>query len=74
MHDFVCTALMEHNCRLHVLTYLLYMNFSYRNIKRVAPANGKAKISLLGDYDPKGVKIIDDPYYVSEKYQIHCLH
>ena len=59
MHDFVCTALI---------------NLSYRNIKRVAPANGKAKISLLGDYDPKGVKIIDDPYYVSGEQLIHCHH
>ena len=50
---------------MYLLT--LFINFSYRNIKRVAPANGKAKISLLGDYDPKGVKIIDDPYYVSEE-------
>ena len=57
---------------MYLLT--LFINFSYRNIKRVAPANGKAKISLLGDYDPKGVKIIDDPYYVSEEYEIYCLH
>ena len=57
---------------MYLLTY--FMNFSYRNIKRVAPANGKAKISLLGDYDPKGVKIIDDPYYVSGEQQFHCHH
>ena len=34
-------------------------------LKREAPANSKAKILLLGDYDPQGDKIIRDPYYVS---------
>ena len=53
----------------NIATLFIYM--SYRNIKRVAPANGKAKMGLLGDYDPKGVKIIDDPYYVSGEQRIH---
>lgn len=40
----------------------------YENIddlKSRAPPNSKAEILLLGDFDPKGEKIIRDPYYVS---------
>lgn len=29
------------------------------------PKDGTAKLLLLGDYDPKGEKIIRDPYYDS---------
>ncbi|KAJ3650544.1 hypothetical protein Zmor_016634 [Zophobas morio] len=47
-------------------------------LKREAPANSKAKILLLGDYDPQGDKIIRDPYYDSgsegfEKCYKQCL-
>lgn len=30
----------------------------------MAPKNHKAKILLLGDFDPEGERIIKDPYYV----------
>lgn len=35
------------------------------DLKELAPRDGKAKILLLGDYDPQGDRIIRDPYYVS---------
>lgn len=35
------------------------------NLKGKAPKNAKAKILLLGDFDPQGERIIRDPYYVS---------
>ncbi|XP_044763539.1 low molecular weight phosphotyrosine protein phosphatase-like [Coccinella septempunctata] len=33
------------------------------DLEGMAPANCKAKIGLLGDYDPQGERIIRDPYY-----------
>lgn len=33
-------------------------------------SNGKAKILLLGNFDPRGEKIIRDPYYVSPNFVI----
>lgn len=35
------------------------------NLKGDAPQGCKAKILLLGDFDPEGDRIIRDPYYVS---------
>ncbi|XP_075226945.1 low molecular weight phosphotyrosine protein phosphatase 1-like [Lycorma delicatula] len=32
-------------------------------LKRMAPSNSKAKLCLLGSFDPNGEKIIRDPYY-----------
>ncbi|KAI1703972.1 low molecular weight phosphotyrosine protein phosphatase domain-containing protein [Ditylenchus destructor] len=32
--------------------------------KRAGNAGTKARVELLGDYDPEGVKIIVDPYYL----------
>ncbi len=29
------------------------------------PSNATAKVELLGSYDPKKCRIIEDPYYVS---------
>ena len=46
--------------------YILLYVLLFRNIKSVAPADGKSKIGLLGEYDPQGGRIIDDPYYVSK--------
>ena len=34
-------------------------------LKDLAPSNSTAKVELLGRYDPEGVLIIRDPYYVS---------
>ena len=31
----------------------------------MSPSNSKAKIMLLGDFDPQSEKIIHDPYFVS---------
>ncbi|CAL1285484.1 unnamed protein product [Larinioides sclopetarius] len=50
-----------------------------RDIKRQAPKNCKAKILLLGDYDPEGPCIIQDPYYGVgdegfEKVYEQCMH
>lgn len=36
-----------------------------------APVGSKAKILLLGDFDPKGQRIIRDPYYVSTRVSLH---
>lgn len=35
------------------------------DLNDLAPKNSKAKILLLGDFDPNGERIIRDPYYVS---------
>lgn len=40
-------------------------NSNILDLKERAPKNATAKILLLGDFDPKGDKIIRDPYYVS---------
>ena len=34
-----------------------------RNLMRIRPADAECVVRLLGDYDPEGVKIIEDPYY-----------
>lgn len=41
--------------------------FSYRDLNKKANSikNSKAKIELLGSYDPEKQLIIQDPYYVS---------
>eukprot|EP01111_Echinosteliopsis_oligospora_P013699 TRINITY_DN4985_c0_g1_i1.p1 TRINITY_DN4985_c0_g1~~TRINITY_DN4985_c0_g1_i1.p1 ORF type:complete len:164 (-),score=33.81 TRINITY_DN4985_c0_g1_i1:8-499(-) len=44
--------------------YILCMDESnLRNIEYAAPDSYSAKIKLLGSYDSKGMKIIEDPYY-----------
>lgn len=35
------------------------------DLKSMAPNQCKAKVELLGTYDPEGERIIRDPYYVS---------
>lgn len=35
------------------------------SLKGDKPSESKAKILLLGDFDPEGDRIIKDPYYVS---------
>jgi low molecular weight phosphotyrosine protein phosphatase len=40
----------------------------YHNIEhlgRIQPQGSAAKIELLGQYDPKGEVVIEDPYFVS---------
>ncbi|XP_067944356.1 low molecular weight phosphotyrosine protein phosphatase-like [Watersipora subatra] len=39
---------------------------NFRNIKSLAPADNRAVLGLLGEYDKQGGKIIDDPYYGGE--------
>ncbi|XP_044730061.1 low molecular weight phosphotyrosine protein phosphatase 1-like [Chrysoperla carnea] len=36
------------------------------DLKRKAPKDAKAKLLLLGDFDPEGDRIIRDPYYDSD--------
>lgn len=36
------------------------------NLNSLAPPGHKAKILLLGDFDPEGDSIIRDPYFVSK--------
>lgn len=33
------------------------------DLEDMKPSDGKAKLLLIGDFDPKGEKIIRDPYY-----------
>lgn len=40
-----------------------YENMS--DLEDMKPSDGKAKLLLLGDFDPQGEKIIRDPYYDS---------
>ncbi len=37
------------------------------DLRRLAPVGSKAKIELLGSYDPQGQRLIRDPYYVRTK-------
>lgn len=39
-------------------------NDNIRELEKKKPKNSKAKIELLGKYDPNGDIIIQDPYYV----------
>ena len=41
-------------------------NSNISDIKEMEPKNSKAKIELLGKYDPQGQSIIEDPYYGGE--------
>lgn len=34
------------------------------DLKRVGSKNSRAKVLMLGDFDPEGDRIIRDPYYV----------
>lgn len=43
------------------------------DLKQRAPKNCKAKILLLGEFDPEGDRIIRDPYYVSRKYFLNMV-
>lgn len=40
---------------------------------KLAPQDSTAKISLLGEFDPNGERIIRDPFFVSIKLVIHNL-
>ncbi|PVU88289.1 hypothetical protein BB561_005930 [Smittium simulii] len=47
--------------------YILGMDESnISNLMKIKPKNSKAIIKLLGDFDPKGDRIIQDPYYGNE--------
>ena len=35
-------------------------------LRDIAPSNATAQVELLGKYDPEGVLLIRDPYYVSD--------
>ena len=43
---------------------LCFIYFS--NLQRRQPAGNKAVVKYLGEYDPEGQLIIEDPYYVSK--------
>lgn len=40
-------------------------------LERKKPKGSKAKVELLGKYDPQGDVIIRDPYYVSNLYRYY---
>ncbi|KAK5637920.1 hypothetical protein RI129_012215 [Pyrocoelia pectoralis] len=78
---------IEYNGRARQLQPADYNNFDYifgmdesnmSDIWADAPSNCKAKILMLGDFDPEGDRIIRDPYYDSgsegfEKCLKQCL-
>ncbi|XP_049810571.1 low molecular weight phosphotyrosine protein phosphatase 1-like [Schistocerca nitens] len=41
------------------------------NLKHQAPAGSKAQLQLVGAFDPKGERIIRDPYYDSDDKGFH---
>eukprot|EP00833_Pecoramyces_ruminatium_P014109 jgi/Orpsp1_1/1188141/evm.model.d7180000062785.1 len=44
--------------------YILCMDESnLEDLREIAPKKSKDKIQLFGEYDPKGERIIRDPYY-----------
>lgn len=44
--------------------YVLCMDESnLQDLNREKPKNATAHVALLGSFDPKGAKIIEDPYY-----------
>ncbi|XP_018562437.1 low molecular weight phosphotyrosine protein phosphatase 1 [Anoplophora glabripennis] len=48
----------------HEFDYIFGMDENnISNLQDQAPIGSKAKILLLGDYDPQGERIIRDPYY-----------
>lgn len=51
-----------------IVNFILFLrSMSFSDLKRKANSvkNDKAKIELLGSYDPQKQLIIKDPYYVS---------
>jgi len=52
----------------HHFDFIFAMDESnIRNLDRVRPKDGRAVIQLLGEFDPEGVRIVEDPYYGDEK-------
>ncbi|PVZ99850.1 hypothetical protein BB558_004108 [Smittium angustum] len=44
--------------------YILCMDeMNLNDLNRIKPSKSKAKVLLFGEFDPKGHKIIEDPYY-----------
>ncbi|KAI4454523.1 low molecular weight protein tyrosine phosphatase [Holotrichia oblita] len=55
-----------HDDDFHIFDFIFGMDENnISNLKEDAPQNSKAKIILLGDFDPQGDRIIKDPYYDS---------
>lgn len=55
----------------HEFDYIFGMDENnISNLQQEAPQGSKAKILLLGDFDPEGDRIIRDPYYVSTNYEV----
>lgn len=56
------------------IVFLLFLVFSDLKRKASSVKNYKAKIELLGSYDPQKQLIIRDPYYVSiqVKFYFEC--
>ncbi|EEC01491.1 protein-tyrosine-phosphatase, putative, partial [Ixodes scapularis] len=62
-------CMKDHNVTLddfRDFDYIFAMdNANLNDLKDLAPKGSKAKVVLLGKYDPEGQTIIRDPYYVS---------
>lgn len=44
------------------------------DLSHMAPKDGNARILLLGNFDPEGVREIRDPYCVSVPIPSDCVH
>lgn len=56
----------------NIFDYILGMDDeNIHDIERMKPKNSKAKIELLGSYDPAGETIIEDPYYTQGEKAFH---
>ena len=65
---------MNHEARqvtvedFHNWDFILAMDGNnIRNLNKVKPSDATSVVQLLGDFDPKGIKVIEDPYYGDEK-------
>ncbi|CAH1401993.1 unnamed protein product [Nezara viridula] len=56
----------------HKFEFILGMDEeNMSDLKRLAPPNSKAKLHLLGSFDPSGELIIKDPYYTKGEKAFH---
>ncbi|KAJ2962005.1 hypothetical protein NQZ79_g2732 [Umbelopsis isabellina] len=46
-----------------VLARPIGMKLEFAQVLHIKPAGSKAEVKLFGEFDPKGEKIIRDPYY-----------
>ncbi|KAK3760372.1 hypothetical protein RRG08_029404 [Elysia crispata] len=64
IRGYTHTARLITNDDFATFDYILCMDdYNLRNLKYMKPTGSKSLIYRLGDFDPKGEKIIFDPYF-----------